>query len=95
MDKQIKKKILTLLSLLSSEQKQKKILELNKNTDKKIIEFLTEVGVTTCEFKKNQNSIESYLSEKSGKVNLWYKDIGGTWIIKIYHINRLILDNKL
>ncbi len=85
-----------MLSLLSSEQKQKKIIELNENEDKEIIEFLTEVGKLSCEYEVDYNSIDSYISEKSGSITLWYyKDIHRIWIIKMYHINRLISDNKL
>lgn len=43
MNEQIKENIKNLISLLTEEQKQKEIIELNETTDKEIVEFLTQI----------------------------------------------------
>ena len=90
MNEQIKKNIKKLLSLLTEEQRKKEIIEFNETIDKEVVEFLTKIGAVSYNFTIEHISIEPSISEQSGNVNLWYKDINGTWIVKMDHLNRLI-----
>ena len=90
MNEQIKENIKNLISLLTEEQKQKEIIELNETTDIEVVEFLSKIGAISYNYKIEHVSNEPSISEQSGNVNLWYKDINGAWLIKMDHLNRLI-----
>ena len=90
MNEQIKEIIKNLISLLTEEQKQKDIIELNETMDIEVVKFLTKIGAISYNYKIEHVSYEPNISEQSGNVNLWYKDINGTWIVKMDHLNRLI-----
>ena len=90
MNEQIKEIIKNLISLLTEEQKQKDIIELNETMDIEVVKFLTKIGAISYNYKIEHVSNEPNISEQSGNVNLWYKDINGTWIVKMDHLNRLI-----
>ena len=90
MEQQIKNRILSLLALLSAEQKEKEILEIDETNDEKLVAFLKKDRILTVEYEIEYDNFKPYISEKSGTVNLWYKNINGNWTINLYYINRII-----
>lgn len=90
MEQQIKNRILSLLTLLSAEQKEKEIIEIDETSDEKLVAFLKKDGILNVEYEIEYENFKPSISEKSGTVNLWYKNINGNWTINLYYINRII-----
>ena len=90
MKQQVRNRITSLLSLLSAEQKEKEIIEIDETNDEKLVAFLKNDGLLTFDYEIEYENFKPSISEKSGTINLWYKDINGTWTINLYYINRII-----
>lgn len=90
MKEQIRSRIISLLSLLSAEQKEEEILEVDETNDEKLIAFLKNDGILTFDYEIEYENFKPSISEKSGTINLWYKNINGNWTINLYYINRIM-----
>lgn len=87
---ELKVKIKELISLLSKEQLQQDIIELeNIPENQDVIKFLDKVGVVKIKYKIKSDFRPGRTQEKGGCTNIWYKKSDGTWIIKLWEINRL------
>ncbi|HHU34602.1 MAG TPA: hypothetical protein GXZ49_05165 [Bacteroidetes bacterium] len=90
MKENLKSQIKELLSLLTSEQLKKDILELeNIPENQNVIKFLDKIGVVEIKYEIKSNFRPGRIQEKGGCTNLWYKKPDGTWMIKLWEINRL------
>jgi len=90
MSERLKLKIRTILSLLSSEQRNKVILEIEENTEnRQIIEYLESLGAEEFEYETTTKLQLGKIQEKGGVTHLWYKKPNGVWIIKLWEINRI------
>lgn len=93
MEQQIKNRILKLLSLLSEEQKDKDIIEINESDDENLVSFLKNDGLLVFDYEIDYENFKPYISEKSGTINLWHKNFNGTWAINLYYIKRILKAN--
>ena len=93
MEQQIKNRILKLLSLLSEEQKDKDIIEINESDNENLVSFLKNDGLLVFDYKIEYENFKPYISEKAGTINLWHKNFNGTWTINLYYINRILKAN--
>ena len=74
-----------ILSLLTDEQKNKEIVELENTPNNKIIfEYLNKIGAFGFKYKIEQEKRFRFLREEGGSLKLWYRDINGIWIIKLW-----------
>jgi stage III sporulation protein SpoIIIAA len=88
---ELKEKIIKIKSLLSVEQANQDIVEIENNyTNQNIIEFLESIGAEEVKYEIESNSKLGYIQEKGGVTYLWYKKSDGHWIIKLWEINRLL-----
>lgn len=88
--KSLTEKIDELKSLLSSEQLDKDILEIeHKSKNEKIIQFLEKVGAEEFVYETTAKIQLGKIQEKGGVAYLWYKKPDGIWIIKLWEINRI------
>ncbi len=92
-DEKLKTDVKNLLLLLSDEQKEKDIIEVN-NIDEEVYSFLEEnppidIPYTPIGYKTPSDSDYSYkIQEKEGNIVLWDKN-GDVWSILMYHIKKL------
>jgi len=93
MEQKIKKRILKLLSLLSEEQKDKDIIEINESDNENLVSFLKNDGLLVFDYEIEYENFKPYISEKAGTINLWHKNFNGTWTINLYYINRILQTN--
>ena len=93
MEQQIKNRILKLLSLLSEEQKDKDIIEINESDNENLVSFLKNDGLLVFDYEIEYENFKPYISEKSGTINLWHKNFNETWTINLYYINRILKAN--
>lgn len=90
MKKDLKEKISNIDTLLSAEQKAKEIVELENNSENRlIIEYLESIGAEEFEYETTSKLQLGKIQEKGGVTDLWYKKTDGVWIIKLWEINRI------
>ena len=90
----LKEKIEKLISLLSSKQLQQDIIELdNVPSNQEILYFLEKMETYNIHFEIISDLNPGRIQEKNGSTNLWYKNLDGTWTIKLWEINRLIFNS--
>ena len=90
MNKDLKEKISTIYSLLSTEQKSKDIIELENNSENiKIIDYLESIGSEEVKYEIIAERQLGKIQEKGGTTYLWHKKSDGIWIIKLWEINRI------
>jgi len=87
----LKEQALKIISYLSEEQKKEDIIEV-ENTDKnqKLLSYLNNIGSAEVEYEVKSDYHPGYIQEKGGITYLWYKKTDGSWIIKLWEINRLL-----
>ena len=90
MTDELKNTVEKLISMLSTEQLQKDIIEIDNNAENKtIIKFLEDVGTVQINYEIKSDFRPGKIQEVGGSTNLWYKKTDGNWIIKLWEINRL------
>ena len=87
------KKINNLFDLLTEENKKQAIIEINETENKIIYDFLEMEGFLNISYKVEYNKIPIIMSENSGSLDLWHKNLNKTWTINMFQINRMLKAN--
>lgn len=93
MNEEIKLKINNLLSLLNEKLKKQEILEITKNENNSIYNYLEKEGFLNLTYSIEYKQNFPKISESNASIDLWYKDINKNWIINMYHINKMLNAN--
>jgi hypothetical protein len=91
MDAETRTKIERLLSFLSTDQREKAIIEISEN-DKVIFDFLESQGNLHISYSV-QNNKPILPAEIEGNVHLWNKKLNGNWTVNLYQIDKIIKAN--
>lgn len=90
MEETLKKKIEGLFNQLSAEQKKEEILEIEDIPEnQEIITYLEKTGTVEVTYEMDSIQRSGRIQEKGGITYLWYRKTDGTWIIKLWEINRI------
>ncbi len=91
MSKEIKSKLEEVVSLISEDKLDQPLIELsNRDENEQLWDFIEEIGTIRLEFEISQEPSLARFTTMSGKQDLLYKRVDGTWVIKLYLINGIL-----
>jgi hypothetical protein len=86
----LKVKVEKIDSLLTAEQKNKEILEVqNISENQPIIDYLESIGEEDTKYLIPTIAQPERIKETGGIAHLWYKGKEGNWVIRLWQIDRI------
>lgn len=88
-------KINNLLELLTEQEKDEVVLEINEIENKTVYDFLEENGFLSDRYDVEYSKKKPLIPQNYAIIDFWYKENPTTWTIVMYQIRELLKMNGL